>query len=66
MVMDNTKLTSVKIIKNLYDSFKLKTVNTDMTLQKLTNRALDMYLKSEEFEKDLEVYDELSISGSNF
>jgi len=64
--MDNTKLTSVKIIKNLYDSFKLKTVNTDMTLQKLTNRALDMYLKSEEFEKDLEVYDELSISGSNF
>ena len=64
--MDNTKLTSVKIIKNLYDSFKLKTVNTDMTLQKLTNRALDMYLKSEEFEKDLEVYNELSISGSNF
>ncbi len=64
--MDNAKLTSVKIIKNLYDSFKLKTVNTDMTLQKLTNRALDMYLKSEEFEKDLEVYDELSISGSNF
>ena len=64
--MDNTKLTSVKIIENLYNSFKLKTVNTDMTLQKLTNRALDMYLKSEEFEKDLEVYDELSISGSNF
>jgi len=64
--MDNTKLTSVKIIENLYNSFKLKTVNTDMTLQKLTNRALDMYLKSEDFEKDLEVYDELSISGSNF
>ena len=64
--MNNTKLTSVKIIKNLYDSFKLKTVNTDMTLQKLTNRALDMYLKSEDFEKDLELYDELSISGSNF
>ncbi len=64
--MDNTKLTSVKIIENLYNSFKLKTVNTDMTLQKLTNRALDMYLKSEDFEKDLELYDELSISGSNF
>ena len=64
--MDNTKLTSVKIIKNLYDSFKLKTVNTDITLQKLTNRALDMYLKNENFEKDLEIYDELTISGSNF
>ena len=64
--MDNAKLTSVKIIKNLYDSFKLKTVNTDMTLQKLTNRALDMYLKNDNFEKDLEIYDELTISGSNF
>ena len=64
--MSNTKLTSVKIIKNLYDSFKLKTVNTDMTLQKLTNRALDMYLKNDNFEKDLEIYDELTISGSNF
>ena len=64
--MNNTKLTSVKIIENLYNSFKLKTVNTDMTLQKLTNRALDMYLKNENFEKDLEIYDELIISGSNF
>ncbi len=64
--MDNTKLTSVKIIENLYESFKLKTVNTDMTLQKLTNRALDMYLKSEDFEKDLDKYDELLISGSKF
>ena len=64
--MDNTKLTSVKIIKNLYDNFKVKTVNTDMTLQKLTNRALDMYLKNENFEKDLEIYDELLISGSIF
>ena len=64
--MDNTKLTSVKIIENLYNSFKLKTVNTDMTLQKLTNRALDMYLKNENFEKDLEIYDEIIISGSNF
>ena len=64
--MDNTKLTSVKILQALYHKFKVRTVNSSMTLQKLTNRALDMYLKSEEFEKDLEIYDELSISGSNF
>ena len=43
---DNTKLTSVKILENLYNQFKLKTVNTKMTLQKLTNRSVDMYLKS--------------------
>jgi hypothetical protein len=65
--MKNTKLTSVKIINGLYSNFKLKTVNTNMTLQKLTNRAVDMYLADENFRKDLEVYDNLStVSGSNF
>ena len=33
--MDKTKLTSVKILKSLYDSFKVATVNTKMTLQKI-------------------------------
>ena len=32
----NIKLTSVKLIKGLYDEFKLKTVNSEMTLQKET------------------------------
>ena len=49
MVMDNTKLTSVKILKILYERFKVSTVNSDMTLQKLTNRAIDLYLESDEF-----------------
>ena len=63
---DNTKLTSVKILESLYNQFKLKTVNTKMTLQKLTNRSVDMYLKNEEFSEDIETYTELSVSGSNF
>ena len=33
--MKNTKLTSVKILENLYEKFKLNTVNTKMTLQKI-------------------------------
>ena len=66
MVMSDTKLTSVKILESLYNQFKLKTVNTKMTLQKLTNRSVDMYLKSEEFSEDIETYTELSVSGSNF
>ena len=64
--MKDTKLTSVKILESLYNQFKLKTVNTKMTLQKLTNRSVDMYLKSEEFSEDIETYTELSVSGSNF
>ena len=63
---DNTKLTSVKILENLYNQFKLKTVNTKMTLQKLTNRSVDMYLKNEEFSEKIETYTELSVSGSNY
>ena len=64
--MQNVKLTSVKLIKGLYDEFKLKTVNSDMTLQKITNRALMMYLSEETFKERIETNQDLSISGSNF
>ena len=64
--MDNIKLTSVKLIKGLYDEFKLKTVNSEMTLQKVANRALLMYLKEEDFRNQVETNQDLSISGSNF
>ena len=64
--MENTKLTSVKLLKDLYDKFKLRTVNTDMTLQKLTNRSVNMFLENEEFRNDVETYKNLQASGSNF
>ena len=64
--MNNAKLTSVKILKILYERFKVSTVNSDMTLQKLTNRAIDLYLESDEFKNKVEIHDELTISGSNF
>ena len=54
--MANTKLTSVKILKILYERFKVSTVNSNMTLQKLTNRAIDLYLESDEFKSFL-IYD---------
>jgi len=64
--MKNTKLTSVKILENLYERFKLNTVNTKMTLQKLTNRSVDRFLTDEKFKEEIETYDNLSVSGSNF
>ena len=66
MVMDNTKLTSVKILKALYHRFKENTVNSNMSLQKLTNRAIDMYLEDGEFREKIELHDNLTVSGSNF
>ena len=64
--MKNTKLTSVKIIESLYEKFKLNTVNTKMTLQKLTNRSVDRFLTDEKFREEIETYDNLTVSGSNF
>ena len=64
--MSKTKLTSVKILQNLYDKFKTETVNTKMTLQKLTNRSVDRFLNDEKFKEEIETYDGLAVSGSNF
>ena len=64
--MKDTKLTSVKILENLYSKFKLNTVNTKMTLQKLTNRSVDRYLTDEKYREEIETYDNLVVSGSNF
>jgi len=64
--MKNTKLTSVKILEGLYNRFKLVTVNTKMTLQKLTNRSIDMYLGDEDFRDKIETSQNLIESGSNF
>ena len=64
--MKNTKLTSVKILESLYQKFKLNTVNTKMTLQKLTNRSVDRFLTDEKYREEIETYDNLTVSGSNF
>ena len=64
--MKNTKLTSVKILESLYNKFKLDTVNTKMTLQKLTNRSVDRFLTDEKYREEIETYDNLTVSGSNF
>ena len=64
--MKKTKLTSVKIIENLYNDFKIKTVSNGMTLQKLTNRCIDLYVTDENFKDTVETNDKLLISGSNF
>ena len=63
--MNNSKLTSVKILEDLYKRFKLTTVNTKMTLQKLTNRSIGLYLTDEQYKNKLEEYDNLIASGSN-
>ena len=67
MKRDNlTKLTSVKIIKSLYEDFKFRTVNSSMNLQKLVNRSIHQYVHDNVIKEQIESYDRLHQSGSQF
>ena len=63
--MDKLKLTSVKILNSLYDKFKVKTINTNMSLQKITNRSIYLYMNDDEFQKQINTNDNLIISSSS-
>jgi len=62
----DTKLTSVKIITDLYKRFKGVALSEEFTLQKLVNRSMDKYLKDGDYKKSIVEYDGLQSSGSNF
>ena len=47
----NYKLTTVKVLSENYSEFKMKAINSDMTLQKLVNRAIHLYLSDADFKK---------------
>jgi hypothetical protein len=59
----NTKLTSVKVVQDLYNKFKMLCIGSEMTLQKLTNRSLHLYAQDDKFK---ETIDNTAISGSCF
>jgi hypothetical protein len=62
----NTKLTSVKILKDVYSNFKQVSFDSDVTLQKLVNRTVERYVSDKEFRSEMNEYLKLQISGSQF
>ena len=60
----DTKLTSVKILRELYRNFKVKTLDDEFTLQKLVNRSMDLYVLDTKFKDKIQSYDNLIQSGS--
>jgi len=60
----NYKLTSVKILKDLYKKFKYNTISDEFTLQKLVNRSMDLYLMDDNFKQQVNEWDNLKPSGS--
>ena len=64
MAKNNLKLTSVKLVDHLFDDFKVSSIRYKFNLQKLTNRALHLYLTDDEFRKKLHNHTDLVVSGS--
>lgn len=61
---DNTKLSSVEILQELLDAFKIASVHNRTSLKKVVNRSLYLYINSDEFRKSVNCCTALSISGS--
>ena len=58
------KLTSVKLLDNLYKKFKIHNLDDSFTLQKLVNRSMDLYVHNEEFRSQINEWKNLKPSGS--
>ena len=64
MAIENSKLTSVKVLRDLYNKFRVETINSDMNLQRLTNRCIHLYLNNDDFRETINELEDLTISGS--
>ena len=62
----NTKLTSVKIIDRNYYEFKNVTLDTDLTLQKFVNRAIDLFLKDSNFKDKVQQHETDGVKNSKY
>jgi len=62
----NVKLTSVKILEDLYNNFKKETVVSNFNLQKLVNRSVYKYVADNGYRDALHTEDALLNSGSCF
>jgi hypothetical protein len=58
------KLTSVKLLDNLYKKFKISNLDDNFTLQKLINRSMDLYVHDKDFRKTINEWRNLKASGS--
>jgi hypothetical protein len=52
-IMNKQKLTSVKIDEDLFEDFRVECVRRKFSLQKLTERAIHLYLTDNEFKKQI-------------
>jgi len=61
-----SKLTSVKVLIDLYKRFKGLSIEDEFTLQKLVNRSMDLYCSDLKFQEKIMTYSNLIQSGSRY
>ena len=54
--MAKQKLTSVKINENLWNEFKIECIRRKFSFQKLAERSIDLFMKDEDFRKQITSY----------
>ena len=57
----NQQLTSVKIDKDLFEEFKVECIKRKFSFQKLSERAIHLYLTNEDFRKQVHNHNDLSL-----
>ncbi len=62
----NQQLTSVKVNTHLFDDFKVVCVRTKLSLQKLTDRAMYLYVTDDNFRKTINNTLNTYYTGSQF
>jgi hypothetical protein len=59
------QLTSVKIDTELFDKFKIECIKRKFSFQKLSERAIHLYLTDEEFRKKVHNHNDLSLENQD-
>jgi len=58
----NMTLTSVKVKSDLFENFKIECVRRKFSFQKLSDRAIHLYLTDEDFRKKIHSHNNLEIN----
>ena len=59
----NQQLTSVKLDKDLFEQFKVECIKRKFSFQKLSERAVHLYLTDENFRKQIHKHNNLSFES---
>jgi hypothetical protein len=61
----NQVLTSVKIDMDLFDKFKIECIKRKFSFQKLSERAIHIYLTDDNFRKQVHNHNDLSLESED-